>query len=771
MRLRRRDFLRLGGTGLAVAGLSPKSVLSLFPQESQPPSALRRELFADDYPFPYDEAAFACAERVYNVRRSAEDPVTFKADVNLLLKAGKKLDVKILAGDRLEALSSTNDVQSFSGIEDRLDFTLSGYSSPRLYYQVMYREGQGNWKALAPKSVKLPGVDLDAGGEIKVVLISDDHTFDDGDYGVPDSYKAIKLNGDYVNEFMKGLKTNPSWEPVEPLARLKNGFFLAKALRRILYAEDPDFIIHLGDTNGINASYSWAGLGLPWSNLKDEDYDYIVRTLWLRVRKMYSAVTPSIPMYVALGNHDGEEAWNGLRFKAREWRQKYFPLPGSQIYPEGGHENGNYYAFSWGADENNRGGAQFIILDITAFSGNTEPVRPEGWTFGEDQLKWLEDVLKKGEKHWNFACFHHVAGGWPAGPTESRTDIAYGRGPLFTAKDYQGICDSAAVEQVKVTDLAQKYGLRAFLYSHDHIFKSTFIRKGLNQKDLYGVSCGSTKYIAERDWWRGSYWRKYYGDGFGSPPDFWGPAGFTRLTIKANSVRIEYVTAGNTGFTNLITSKAGDIIATTLLDNPPPRLTVDCTTIKIQGFEGRSQYSQVSFKVRNGGAGTLKYQIKPESPWLSVSPDNGKSWGEPHEHLVSVTARRFEEGDYEGFILIESPGVSGSPLEIPVKLVISSPPICPPLEFKAVRKTDKTLLAQEGAIVLSWKSNRLNSRIQKYRIYLLDAAGNRSLLGEVKSSILSCTYHRAKRDQKYRFALTAVDNKYREGEAALTSVD
>lgn len=132
------------------AGLQTSKLFSLGRSDQSVSPFLDERLLAEEYPFPYDDQVFHSAERITNVRRSPEDPSSFKAGLNLLLKEGKKLDIKVFASDRKETLSQTGDVQSFVGVEGSLDCILTGHDSPRLYYQVQYREGQGPWRAQAP---------------------------------------------------------------------------------------------------------------------------------------------------------------------------------------------------------------------------------------------------------------------------------------------------------------------------------------------------------------------------------------------------------------------------------------------------------------------------------------------------------------------------------------------------------------------------------------------------------------------------------------------
>jgi 3',5'-cyclic AMP phosphodiesterase CpdA len=559
--MERREFLKWG----AVNFFWP-SALEKFLN-----SALNQQLWNEEYPFPYDAQYFECAERVFNVRRSHSDPKMWLANLNLIPKEGKKLNIKVLVSDREEGLSTTKNVQAFDNLQQSLNVYLTGFDSKRLYYQVLYREAGEKWKASAPRSFKLPNLDLEKGEEITVIFIADDHTFNDANIDVSEVYKNLRLSGDYVNEFLEELRFNPNWEPKELAGQLENGLNLARAIRYIVSHEEPDFIIHLGDTTGIGAGYDWKGLGLPYKNLTESDYDFIAKTLWMRMRKMYSSLTPSIPIYLVMGNHDGENSWRRARSAAKKWRKLLFPLPGNFTYPEGGHTDGDYYAFSWGSDPLNRGGAQFIILNVSAFSGDHAPKTPEEWTLGPDQLDWFENVLKKNEKHWRFACIHHVVGGWPAGENEAEKNYAYGRGPLFTFEDYVGLANPHQIEQVKITNIAEKHGLRAFFYGHDHIFHVKEIGERSNQKNIQGICCGSTKYRAEEHLWEGSFWRKYYGDGFKSPPDFWGPPGITKLIINKTNAKVEYLITGDYRESNLpLNAKIGNILYSGTLVNPPP---------------------------------------------------------------------------------------------------------------------------------------------------------------------------------------------------------
>ncbi len=774
MTLGRRAVLKLGGLGLAGAGLAPRYLLSsLFGSTTEPYSAspLRDLWLNPDYPFPYDDKYFDCAERIYNVRPAPGGTPGYRANLGLVLKPGRQLDIRIAAADSMNGLSSAKDVWTYYGVSDVLDMELSAGEVPRLFYQVFYREGAENWKELSPKSFKLPAVSLDQGGEVKVILISDDHTFDDADYSVADNLRGAKLSGDYVNVLLKEIRFDPNAKIQSPLGVLKNGLCLAQALRYMMVNEDPDLVINLGDTNGIGAGYRWVRLGLPTVGLMDKDYDYISHTLWLRMRKIYSALTPYVPMFLAQGNHDGEEQWNPLRFRAAQWRNKLFPMPDDRTYPEGGHPDGLYYAFSWGSDRSYRGGARFIILHTTAFGGERYPQRVDQWTLGEAQRRWYEAKLKMGERDWLFTCLHHVLGGWPSGSSEQDTDYCYGRGPLFTLDDYLGYADPARVEQVQLTDLSREHGLRAFLYGHDHIFHSKTIASEPPGKEMLGVCCGSTKYMGEAGWWKGAYWQKHYGLSHPPAPQFWGPPGITKLTIRKNEAIIEYIVSGYSSYTNMPEGAlVGRILETRRLASPPPSLVLDRNELVFETAEGRRAPASQSLKIKNAGGGALDYRLKIDSRWIHVSPLLGQSWGEWDEVKVFISALNMSKGTYIGKITVESNDPGNAQVEVAVKLIIGYPVPFPPKDFRGVKKEGSADSPAEIDILLSWSANPLNRLISWYRIYSLDGKTGLQFLGQVDGRSFSYLIRNLDPAKSHRFAASAVDFQGREGQKAYTTV-
>ncbi len=690
------------------------------------------------------------------------------ANIGLALKPGKTLDVKVLLSDRPETLPTTSRVLSFSGVQDTLDFEVEAHGGPRLYYQVQFREGKGAWASHAPRTVKLPVRSLDEGGEVVVLLIGDDHTFDDADYAVPAAHAGVKLSGDYVNTFLQTLRSKPDWTGDAPLKALRNGFTLAQALRHIMAEEAPDLIIDLGDATGIGANYKWPGFGIKDMGLTDRDYDWIAYTFWLRMRKMYSVVMPNVPFYMALGNHDGEEVWNPARFRAKEWRQKLCPWPNWNSFSEGGHPEGNYFGFSLGTDKNNEGGVRFLVLDVTAFCHNL-PREPEEWTLGESQLKWLENILAQGRREWSFACFHHVLGGWPAGPDESRHDVAYGRGPLFTAADYAGFANPAHIEQVKLTDLAAKHGLNAFLYGHDHIHAVRHIGKTANNKELLGICVGSTKYVGEAGWWKGPLWTQHYGPSTGNPSKFWGPPGITKLVIRGGEMKVDYLKTGTSLYSNHPSAATlGTVLSRLVTVSPPAALALDRASLAFEAAEGGEPPPQ-SFHVLNKGARAIRYGISSNVPWLVPAPSAGATWGKADKISVGVTMASLVEGTHSAELTVDGHGVAGSPQKLAVTVKVGPRALHAPLEFTAIRRSTDAPFSMDRLVFLSWRPNPLNRGVDKYRLYVESPDGAWIFLAEYGSSLRKAVIKRPPAEGTARFALRAADARNREGPAAFAS--
>ena len=167
-----------------------------------------------------------------------------------------------------------------------------------------------------------------------------------------------------------------------------------------MLSKKPDFIIDLGD-NAMSDK-------LPVINKQT----IIDRTLLFR--KYFNELTHSAPLYVTLGNHEGELGWlpntneSSLPTMAALIRKTYFPNPfPNQFYsgnkvPEamvGIREN--YYAWEWGD-------ALFVVIDPYMY---TKSKPGWGWTLGLEQYNWLKQTLSNSKAKFKFLFSHQLVGG------------------------------------------------------------------------------------------------------------------------------------------------------------------------------------------------------------------------------------------------------------------------------------------------------------------------------------------------------------------------
>jgi predicted phosphodiesterase len=169
-----------------------------------------------------------------------------------------------------------------------------------------------------------------------------------------------------------------------------------------MQADRPDFLIDLGDT---------------FMNDKHRTREAI-SAHYLAQRFYLGQITHSVPLFLVLGNHDGEAGrWlDGTRENLAVWsnlqRKRFYPnpIPGG-IYtgnttpdPQAGLLQ-NYYAWEWGD-------ALFIALDPFWFTARQRGGE-DNWsrTLGREQYLWLQKTLEQSRAPFRFVFLHHLVGG------------------------------------------------------------------------------------------------------------------------------------------------------------------------------------------------------------------------------------------------------------------------------------------------------------------------------------------------------------------------
>lgn len=139
---------------------------------------------------------------------------------------------------------------------------------------------------------------------------------------------------------------------------------------------------------------------------------------YLAQRYYFGLIGHSVPVFLTLGNHDGEETSRGgsgpdsMAVWSNTMRKKYFPNPEPNEFYSGNRTPQkyagllqDYYAWEWGD-------ALFVVLDPFWFT--TERSREgNNWprTLGRPQYDWLKRTLEMSRAKFKFIFIHHLVGG------------------------------------------------------------------------------------------------------------------------------------------------------------------------------------------------------------------------------------------------------------------------------------------------------------------------------------------------------------------------
>lgn len=167
-------------------------------------------------------------------------------------------------------------------------------------------------------------------------------------------------------------------------------------------ADRPDFHMDLGDT---------------FMTEKHPSREAAAKQ-YLAQRYYFGPICSSAPLFLVLGNHDGESprghgsdsddlaVWSNLM------RKRYFPNPvpdgfytGDAItHPLAGALQ-DYYSWTWGD-------ALFVVLDPFWFT-QKQRGKNDNWsrTLGAEQYQWLKRTLETSQAKFKFVFIHHLVGG------------------------------------------------------------------------------------------------------------------------------------------------------------------------------------------------------------------------------------------------------------------------------------------------------------------------------------------------------------------------
>ncbi len=228
-------------------------------------------------------------------------------------------------------------------------------------------------------------------------------------------------------------------------------------------ADQPDFMLSLGDIFGDDHE-------------PNSISSFQMDSLHKAYRPFLGRICHSIPFFVCLGNHEGENDYylnqnppNNLAVWATLARKYYYPNP----FPNGFYSGNptsepfgmdvpeNYYSWTWGD-------ALFVVLDVYRDQCDTSP-KPQNWnwTLGYPQYSWLKNTLEGSSARYKFVFAHHIRGQGRGGINEARSFEWGGYNADGTSYDFPVRRPGwdKPIHQLFVDN-----GVNIFFQGHDHLF-------------------------------------------------------------------------------------------------------------------------------------------------------------------------------------------------------------------------------------------------------------------------------------------------------------
>ena len=223
-------------------------------------------------------------------------------------------------------------------------------------------------------------------------------------------------------------------------------------------ADAPDFHIDLGDTFMV-----------------DKQPDREAALAQVRAQRHYFGQLGT-PLFLVLGNHDGEErkllreGAASLGVWANAQRKRHFANPEPDGFYSGNERPDplagllqDYYAWTWGD-------ALFVVLNPYwhAPAGRT----PERWnlSLGEAQYRWLRQTLQGSSARWKFVFVHQLIGGLDRQGRGGAEAVPFGEWGGRNADGSEGLATQRPGWEEPVHELLRRTGVNAVFHGHDHLF-------------------------------------------------------------------------------------------------------------------------------------------------------------------------------------------------------------------------------------------------------------------------------------------------------------
>jgi hypothetical protein len=305
-------------------------------------------------------------------------------------------------------------------------------------------------------------------------------------------------------------------------------------LKNIL-SRNPDFLLDLGDTF--------------FSEKQPIVNQSVITTRHTMYRPYFSVACSSSPIFLVLGNHEGEAGWqlngtaNNVAVMAANTRKLYYPNPEPNSFYSGNTNNEqfiglqeNYYSWEWGD-------ALFIVLDPYWYTTD----KPDwGWTLGREQYDWFTKVITCSKAKYKFIFCHQLVGGYGRDARGGAEYAGFFEMGGNNSDNSYGFDTYRSGWGKPIHTLMKENNATIFFHGHDHFYgkqdKDGIIYQEVPQpsnKNITNISASEYGYVNG---------------------EFLPGRGFLLITVSGESVKVEYIgtflpaEAGGT-------HKNGDVIA------------------------------------------------------------------------------------------------------------------------------------------------------------------------------------------------------------------
>ena len=227
-------------------------------------------------------------------------------------------------------------------------------------------------------------------------------------------------------------------------------------------ADAPDFHIDLGD----NFMTEKRGATSYADAVRDVS----------ALRSFWGIAGPSVPIYLVIGNHEGEQGWslNGTGENLPLWatraRQAYYanPTPNTFYYGSSTSEpfigvRDSYYAWEWGD-------AIFVVLDPYWYTTSNPNQQYWNFTLGAEQYAWLARTLRGSSAPFKFVFTHQLLSGINGNPRGGIEAAPYYEWGGHNADGSWGFDQRRPGWGTPIHQLFVETGVTAVFHGHDHFY-------------------------------------------------------------------------------------------------------------------------------------------------------------------------------------------------------------------------------------------------------------------------------------------------------------